>query len=88
MGEGWQQGSGPGELRCSVYRQGQEVSAPECHGANTDHLKTVREPESHRLTAVKLHGSGRFTVKECDGSMCVQLCESERERDREREEGG
>lgn len=72
----WQQGSGWGEQRCSVYTWGREVRAPECHGANTDHLKTVRERASHRFTAVNRMDRARFTVKECDG-VCVCVCERE-----------
>lgn len=40
------------EQQCSVYKQGQEVGVPECHGANTDHLKTVRERASNRFTDI------------------------------------
>lgn len=36
-----------GEQTLHVYIQDQEVDAPECHGANTDHSKTVREQQSH-----------------------------------------
>lgn len=55
------------ERRCSVYTQGQRVRAPECHGANTDHLKTVKEEQaSHCFTAVSWMDRGRFTAKECD----------------------
>lgn len=69
----WQ---GGGEGR-SVYTEGQEVREPECHGANTDHLK-----DSQRAGESQLHGRQRdgSREKECDGvhlspGLCVCVCE-------------
>lgn len=55
--------------------RGQEVSEAKCHGANTDHLKTVRERAKSSFHGHQLDGSGRFAVKGCDGvCVCVRLC--------------
>ncbi len=84
---GWGDGGGgvvDGVAAHSVYTQGQEVRAPECHGANTDHLKTVRERASHCFTAVDWMDRGRFTVKEGDGvcvCVCVCVCVGDRSMD-------
>ena len=67
----WRKGSGRGGHRCSVYMQGREVSAPECHGANTDHLKdSKRASESSPTGRIGQIHRERVCEREC---VCVSV---------------